>query len=373
MTGGNVRRTVILMTTSLETTVEDQAVEEFAGRLFELFTGAALSYLVDIGHRTGLFAVAAVGPATSGEIAERAMLDERYVREWLGAMATGGIVEYEPSTATYWLPQEHAVCLTGTEVTNLAPVAMLTTVLGRHVDAVTTAFRQGGGVPYTDFLPELHDVMDAVWRPLFEQLLIPEVLPLAPGVSERLAAGGRVADIACGTGNALLVLGAAFPASTFVGFDLDGEALARGRAAATRRGLTNVTFEQCDAAELRVHDPFDVVFVFNAIHDQAAPATVLERIREALVPGGTFIMNEPRLSSRLEDNIGNPLAPFTYAVSTLHCLTVSLAAGGAGLGTAWGEQLALQMLDNAGFGPVTVHDAPGDPGNAIFVTTTSSR
>ena len=103
----------------------------------------------------------------------------------------------------------------------------------------------------------------------------------------------------------------------------------------------------------------------HALHDQAAPATVLQRIHDALTPGGTFLMNEPRMSS----NLGNPLAPFTYAVSTLHCLTVSLADGGAGLGTAWGERVALQRLADAGCGDVAVHDAPADPGNAVFVTS----
>ena len=123
---------------------------------------------------------------------------------------------------------------------------------------------------------------------------------------------------------------------------------------------------------MTVDEPFDAVFVFNAIHDQAAPDRVLERIRDALVPGGVLLMDEPRVSSNLEDNVGNPLAPFTYAVSTLHCLTVSLAVGGAGLGTAWGEQVACRMLADAGFDDVVVHDAPGDPGNAVFVTRTKA-
>lgn len=367
-----VIRTVDDMTTSSQgSTIDEVAVEEFAGRLFGLFTGAALTYLIDIGDRTGLFAAAAsAGPATSADLAAWAGLGERYVREWLGAMATGGIFEYEASTGTYWLPNEHAACLSGTGVGNLAPLAFFTTVLGRHVPAVTTAFRDGGGVPYTDYLPELHDAQDALWGPMYNDLLVSEILPLAPGLDRRLEAGARAADVACGTGNGLVVLATEFPGSTFVGFDLDAEALARGRAEAARRGLTNVTFEACDAAELAADPPFDVVFVFNAIHDQVAPAEVLRRIHDALVPGGVFLMNEPRLSSNLEDNIGNPLAPFTYAVSTLHCMSVSLAHGGAGLGTAWGEQVALQMLADASFGPVAVHDAPGDPGNAVFITHT---
>jgi SAM-dependent methyltransferase len=185
---------------------------------------------------------------------------------------------------------------------------------------------------------------------------------------EQLDAGARVTDVACGTGNALLALAASYPASAFVGYDFDAGALARARAAAEAQGLINVEFVRCDAAELVVDEPFDAVLVFNAIHDQAQPDRVLERIHDALVPGGTLLLDEPRVSSNLEDNIGNPVAPFTYAVSTLHCLTVSLATGGAGLGTAWGEQVALRMLADAGFGDVAVHDAPGDPGNAVFVT-----
>ena len=372
--GGPIRRVVTMTTTTntvetpCETSIDEQAVEEFTGRLFGLFTGSALSYLIEIGHRTRLFDAATHGPATSPELAARAGLNERYVREWLGAMVTGGIFEYQAATKTYWLPREHAACLTGSGVENLAPVALFTTMLGKHVPGVTAAFRDGGGVPYSDYLPEIHEVMDALWQPMYSRLLVPAIVPLAPGLAERLAAGARVADVACGSGNGLLVLAGEFPASTFVGYDIDGEALARGRAQAAARGLHNLSFEECDAASLTVEHPFDAVFVFNAIHDQVAPAAVLERIHGALAPGGVFVMNEPRVSTNVEDNIGNPVAPFTYAVSTLHCLTVSLAHGGAGLGTAWGEQLALQMLADAGFGPIAVHDAPADPGNAIFIT-----
>ena len=352
--------------------IDEQAAEAFTGRLFELFTGAALSALIDIARRTGLFEAAATGPATSAELADRAGLQERYVREWLGAMATAGIVEYDPDTGRFWLPREHAVCLTGDRPQNLSGLALLTTILADHVPGVTDAFRHGGGVPYDCFAPEIHDALDALWGPIYSQLLVPDYLPLVPGLARRLSTGARVADVACGTGRALLALASAFPASTFAGYDLDGAALDRAHAAAAERGLTNLTFEQADAAELLVAEPFDVVFVFNAIHDQARPNDVLARIHDALVPGGTFVMDEPRVSSRLEDNLDDPMAPFTYAVSTLHCLTVSLAGGGAGLGTAWGEQLAVQMLHNAGFGPVEVHDAPGDPGNAVFVTTHDS-
>jgi SAM-dependent methyltransferase len=185
----------------------------------------------------------------------------------------------------------------------------------------------------------------------------------------RLRAGARVADVACGSGHALVVLGRAFPASTFVGYDLDEEAIARARAEAAAEGLGNVSFEVRDIARLHVDEPFDAVFVFDAIHDQADPSGVLDRVYEALVPGGVFVMKEPRVSSNLEENVGNPFAPLMYATSTLHCMTVSLAQGGAGLGTAFGEQLARRMLADAGFADVTVHQAPGDPPDGVFVTS----
>jgi SAM-dependent methyltransferase len=348
--------------------IDETAVGEFAGHLFGLFTGGALTYLIEIGRRTGLFTAATGQSLTCEALAERAGLNERYVREWLAAMVTGGIFEYEPSTDHYWLPTEHAICLTR-GAADLAPVGAFVTELGRHVTAVADAFRSGGGVPWDAYKPEIHDLMDILWGPLYEETLVDTILPLAPGLVDRLRAGARVADVACGTGAVALILAEAFPASTFVGYDLDPDGLERGRAGAAAKGLTNLTFEQCDAAELRPNDPFDVIVVFNAVHDQIDPASVFRRIREALVPGGLFLMNEPRMHDALENNLDNPMAPFTYSVSTLHCMTVSLAHGGAGLGTAWGEQTALQLLDKAGFSNVTVEQTPGDPGNALFATS----
>jgi SAM-dependent methyltransferase len=347
--------------------LDEARVEAFAGRLFELYTGGLLTFMIDIGHRTGLFAAAAAGPATSTELAERADLQERYVREWLGAMVTGGIAEYEPATGTYRLPAEHAACLTGPGSGNLAPFSRLDTHLAKHVDAVARAFREGGGVPYAEFRPEFTDVMDALGRGVFDELLVEALLPLVPGLGARLAAGARVADVGCGTGHAMVLLAAAYPASTFVGYDLAADAVARARSEAAAAGLGNARFEVRDAAGLTVEEPFDVVFVFDAIHDQVDPAAVLARIHAALAPGGTFVMVEPRVSSDLAGNLANPLAPLLYSVSTLHCLTVSLAGGGAGLGAAWGEERALAMLAEAGFGDVVVHDAPGDPLNGVFV------
>jgi SAM-dependent methyltransferase len=353
------------MTTS---SLDQARVEAFAGRLFQMYTNGMLTYMIDIGHRTGLFSAAAAGPATSEELAARAGLTERYVREWLGAMATSGIVDYQPSNRTYSLPPEHAACLTGDGSSNLAPFSQLNTHLAKHVHEVADAFREGGGVPYAQYRPEFTDVMDAMGRGAYDEHLLDDYLTLVPGLAERLQGGARVADVACGTGHALVLLAGAYPAATFTGYDLDEGAIGQARDEAAAAGLANVSFEVTDAAGLTVEQPFDVVFVFDAIHDQVDPAGVLDRIHAALAPGGLFVMKEPRVSSELQDNIANPFAPLLYSVSTLHCMTVSLAHGGAGLGTAWGEQRARRMLADAGFGEVEVRDAPGDPIDGVFVT-----
>jgi 2-polyprenyl-3-methyl-5-hydroxy-6-metoxy-1,4-benzoquinol methylase len=344
------------------------AVEEFALRVVDLITGGLLTPLIEIGRRTGLFEAALDGPATSAELAARAGLHERYVREWLGAMVTAGVFEYAAPDRRYWLPVEHAAALTGSSVENLAPLAHLVTGLTRHTDEVARCFTDGGGVPYAHFLPEMREVMDDLWQPMTRHLLVQEILPLAPGLPDLLASGARVADVACGSGNVLVELGRRFPRSRFTGFDLDRGGLDTARARAAELGLANVELVEADAAELTAETPYDAVLVFNAVHDQARPSDVLAAIRGMLRPEGTLLLCEPRVSSNLEDNVGNPFAPMVYAISLLHCMTVSLAEGGAGLGTAWGEQVAVRLLTEAGFGPVAVHDCPGDPGSAVFVT-----
>jgi SAM-dependent methyltransferase len=159
----------------------------------------------------------------------------------------------------------------------------------------------------------------------------------------------------------------AYPRSTFVGYDIGDDAIAAARAEAAEWGLTNAQFEVLDVTRLPADPPFAAVFAFDAIHDQVDPAGVLERVCAVLAPDGVFVMMDIKGASAVEDNVGNPFAPWLYGVSTLHCMTVSLAHGGAGLGTMWGEQLALRMLVDAGFGEVTKHDVPDDPFDTLYV------
>lgn len=366
-TGPTVGASTIGASTMRAPTLDAHRVEEFSGELFSHYTSGMLTLMIDLGDRTGLFAAASEGPSTSEELAARAGLHERYVREWLAALVTGGIVDYDPPSATYTLPAEHAAVLAGDTAANLAPLAQINTHLAKHLHQVAAAFRAGGGVPYSEFRPEFTAVMDAASRTNYDELLVDQWLALLPEVTERLRAGANAVDIGCGTGHALAVLAAAFPASHFVGIDIAEDAIARAVGEAHALGVRNVRYEVADAATFTPAMPFDVAFSFDAIHDQADPRAVLEHIHAALAPGGVYVMVEPAASSRLEDNTTNPMAPWLYGVSTLHCLTVSLAQGGTGLGTAWGHQRACQLLADIGFTDVRTFEAPGDPLDTIFV------
>jgi SAM-dependent methyltransferase len=346
--------------------LDRRRVQQFARALFGHYTSGILTMMVQIGHETGLFEALAQAPGTSAELAARAGLSERYVREWLGAVTTGGIAEYDAASGTYRLPPEHAVCLTGSSPRNLAPRSTSLPMLAKRLTGVIDAFRRGGGVPYSAFRPDFTEATDAGWRLLYDGMLITSFLPLAGDVAARLAEGISAADVGCGTGHAVNVMARAFPRSTFVGYDIGEDAIERARAEARAMGLENARFEVLDAAALPAEPRHDLITSFDAIHDQRDPAGALSAIARALAPGGAYLMMEPRASSRLEDNIGNPIAPYMYGVSVLHCMTVSLAEGGAGLGTCWGEQTARRMLADAGFTSVEVREVPATQ-NSLFV------
>jgi len=344
--------------------IDQQRAKEFAGKLLGIYTGCALTKLIDVGHQTGLFDAASKAPATSQQLAERAGLSERYVREWLGAMTTGGLFAYDPASRTYTLPAEHAVLLSGDTARNLAPMSQMLNVFGRNLPQLVECFRFGGGIPYSEFRGFARSMED-VWRRIYDQHLISGFLPAAVGLPERLQAGVRVADIGCGAGHAVNVMAREYPRSTFTGFDISAEAVERAAAEARDMGLTNAHFEVLDVAQLPAAPQFDLIVAFDAIHDQVAPATVLQRVSDALAPEGVFLMIDFKFSSHVED-VGNPFAPLYYGISVMHCMTVSLAEGGAGLGTMWGIQTARRMLNEAGFTQVEVVDSPR-PQNCIYV------
>ncbi len=346
----------------------------FVGQLFSWINGAGAVLLIDVAHRAGLFEAAADGTGTSDELAERAGLSERHVRELLNGLTCAGIFTYSPADGRYTLPPSRRQCLSGSGPQNFAAATGFLGLAGRYVERVTETVAHGGGIPYSAYRPEFTALMDAGMRRVYDALLVDGYIPAVDGLAERLRLGARVADVGCGTGHVDNLLAAAYPESTFVGFDLAADALDRARAEASALGAANVTFEQRDVRHLPVDPPFDVVFAFDSIHDQADPAGVLARAREALHPGGMFVMIDVHMSSRLEDNIGHPMGTWMYTTSLFHCMQVSLAEDGAALGTCWGWQTATRMLEEAGFRDVTVLTAPaGDPINAIFVGRRNDR
>jgi 2-polyprenyl-3-methyl-5-hydroxy-6-metoxy-1,4-benzoquinol methylase len=369
MPGQLNRPSVLPMTTLHENTVAD-TTEEFAERIAGAIDSASLAILLSIGHQTKLLdTLAELPPASSAQIADAAGLNERYVREWLGGMVSGQIIEYDPSTQTYSLPRHRAAVLTrAAGPDNLARLAQFIPLLGEVEQKIVGCFHNGGGLPYSDY-PRFHTLMAEMSGEVFDAALIDVILPMADGLPDRLRAGADVADIGCGSGHAINVMAQAFPASRCTGIDFSEEGLAVGRAEAARLGLDNAAFVAADVAELDKSETYDVITVFDAIHDQAQPARVLENIYRALRQGGVLLMVDVKASSQLEDNIGVPLAAYLYTVSTMHCMSVSLGLDGAGLGTCWGRQLATSMLADAGFTDVAVHEIESDPINNYYIAT----
>jgi 2-polyprenyl-3-methyl-5-hydroxy-6-metoxy-1,4-benzoquinol methylase len=347
---------------------DDTQTESFADRLVEILNHGALHLMIGIGHRTRLFDVMAeLPPSTSKQIAERAGLNERYVREWLGALVTGRIINYDATEQTYDLPAEHAVLLTrAAKPVNFASAMQWLAVLGSVEDQVVECFRNGCGVHYEAF-HRFHDVMAEESAQTVVNALTDHILPLADGIATRLTAGIRVLDIGCGSGRAVCRMAEEFPNSWFTGYDLCEDAVANARAEADQKGLKNVSFEKRDVSQLGEKEKFDLITAFDAIHDQAKPDVVLREIAAALRPGGVFLMQDILASSHLERNVENPIATFLYTISTMHCMTVSLAQGGAGLGTCWGRELAERMLCDAGFTDVTVEKLPHDDMNYYYI------
>jgi len=345
-----------------------ETAEAFTERMIAAIDGASLALLVSIGHQTGLLdTMAGLPPSTSTQIAEAAGLNERYVREWLGGMTTGHVVDYDADASTYALPAHRAGVLTrAAGPDNLALVALFLPLLSEVEQKVIGCFREGGGLPYSEF-PRFHTLMAEMSAAVFDAALVDVVLPLVDGMPERLRSGADVADFGCGSGHAINVMARAFPASRFTGIDFSDEAIATGVQEAARLGLSNAAFESHNLPELDKVAAYDVITVFDAIHDQAQPASVLENIYRALRPGGVFLMADIKASSRLEENVDVPMSTYLYTTSLMHCMTVSLALDGAGLGAAWGRQLATKMLGDAGFDDVQVAEVESDPINNYYI------
>src|SRR5262245_1991902 len=345
--------------------------EAFADRLLRALNDGSLCLMIAVGHRVGLFDVMReLPPSTADEVAHHAGLNKRYVREWLGAMATGRIVEVDPETNRFSLPQEHAAFLTRVAgADNIAVFSQYISLLGSVEDEIVACFKKGGGVPYSKF-PRFHAVMAEDSGQSVLSSLETHIVPLLPGLADRLAAGIQMLDVGCGRGRIMNRLAELYSKSRFTGIDLSSEAILTAWEEAAEKKLRNVEFMVTDLSnfdERAEVEAFDLVTTFDAIHDQAKPLNVLKGIYRTLRKDGIYLMQDIKGSIQVHKNIDHPLGTFLYTVSCLHCMTVSLAQGGEGLGAMWGEEKTRQYLTRAGFRSIEKHELAHDIQNNWYV------
>ena len=355
----------------------------FSEKMIDILNYGAINLSMAIGYRTGLFDVmdAFDSPQNIDDIADRAGLNPRYVKEWLGVMTTAEIVElsHKDDENKYYLPKHHGDLVTRRAGnSNLGvytqEIPLLTTCA---MEAVIDGFSSGEGVTY-DHYPKFQAFMSQLGNAKHRQVLVNKFLPSVENsrIVQRLKAGIQVCDLGCAEGVAVILMAESFPQSRFVGIDISSEAIDEARRQTRRKKIENLDFMVLDAAELKnkkeMKGLFDYVTAFDAIHDQTRPLDVLLGINHMLKPDGRFSMVDIAAKSDLADNLNHPMGPFLYTVSLMHCLPVGLVGGGTGLGMMWGREKAVEMLKEARFQQVQVMEMPDDPFNLHFFCSKSS-
>ncbi len=343
-------------------------LEEIANKAIGYLSGAGITGLVYLGDRLGLYrALRESGPSTSAELATKARLDERWVREWLHGQASAALVRYA-GDGRFELTNEQAAVLADEE--NPAFVGggfeLVVSLLQRWED-LFQSFRTGRGVPYNE-LGHDHAVGEGRFSaPWMRANLVPIILPGLDGVVPKLSAGARVADIGCGSGRALLEMASAYPRSDFHGYDNSELAIAFAERHLARSGLRNVTLHRAAADTLPRDESFDFILTWDCLHDMSDPAAAIRAIRAAIEPDGTWLIVDINGMPTPEENYSHPLGGLLYSFSVLDCLGCGTCEeGGAGLGTlGLPEPVARRMTSEAGFTRFTVRDF-GNPLNSFF-------
>ena len=355
--------------------VDQARLEELTAQVARDAGGAVVLPLALIGDRLGLFtALAAAGPVTSAELAGRTGLAERYLREWLLAMAAAGYVTYAGGggsgpeakrSARYRLSPEQAEAFTNPDSpAYVSGVVQTFTAATRIVDRLTGAFRTGEGIPWHEGHDDKFEGMERSFLPRYIANLTSQWIPSLAGVEERLVRGARVADVGAGFGASTIIMARAYPNSTFVGIDSHGPSIDKARERAAAAGVADrVTFKVADSSDLG--GTYDFIAFFDSLHDMADPAAALRTAHAALAPGGSVMLVEPMSWDTVEETLGNPLARLAASASLLTCLPSGLSGEPAyGLGNQAGPARILQLAREAGFSHARV--ATSNPRNQVF-------
>ena len=317
-----------------------------------MMTGAHVATLIILGIRLGLYhALAGAGPVTSDELAQRTGLHERWLREWLQGQVAGGVLDYQ-GEGRYELSPETAILLADEDgMAYLGHNFDALPHLMALIDPLQDSFRTGIGLSWSDRDAETVVSTERVFRNWYQQALVPVALPAIDGVTAMLDAGGKAADVGCGTGIALIEMAKAYPASSFHGYDISQNALDRAEQNKSEAGVENLTFHNIDGDPMPGDGSFDFITTFDCLHDMTRPAEAVAAIRAAIKPDGVWLIADINSAPTFEENLPNPLAPMFYALSVLSCMSSGLSEpGGAGLGTVGlPEPKMRELVQGAGF------------------------
>ena len=332
--------------------VDEAKLNEFLHRFVGDLGATVHAANVVIGDKLGLYkALAAAGPSTPAELAERSDSHPRYVAEWLAGQAAGGYVAYDPGSGRYRLTEEQAFTLADEQSPAFLPGAFqLACASVRDEPRIAQAFRSGAGVGWHEHNPDVFSGCERFFRPGYAGNLVSSWIPALDGVEDKLAGGAHVADVGCGHGASTIIMAQAYPNSTFVGFDYHQPSIERAQKAAAKAGVADRCRFQVAAASDYPGAGYDLVAIFDALHDMGDPVGAAAHIYQTLAPEGTFLLVEPYADDRLEDNL-TPVGRAFYAASTLLCVPHSLSEEvGLALGAQAGEQRLREVATAAGFG-----------------------
>jgi SAM-dependent methyltransferase len=340
-----------MATPNLTPALDESKLNAFMGQAVQDMGAAMHASLVVVGDKLGLYkAMAGAGPMTPAQLASKSSTDERYVREWLNANAASGYVTYDAANKTYTLPPEQALALAVEDSPAFLPGAFqMIGALMRDVPKITEAFRTGRGVGWHEHDPELFQGTERFFRPNYAANLVSSWLPSLTGVTAKLEAGARVADVGCGHGSSTILMAKAFPKSTFFGFDYHPASIEWAKKAAKDEGVgERITFEVASAKDFPGAD-YALVTFFDCLHDMGDPTGASKHVRSTLAPDGSWMIVEPFANDRVEDNL-NPIGRVFYSASTMVCTPASRSQEvGLALGAQAGEARMREVVLGGGF------------------------